>query len=255
MNKKCPSCQKEVPVAVKTCKFCNWQFRKATKATKAAKPAKPKIKPVRVKNPGTLELAIAIDRTGSSEQFQQGIYTACETIFKQLQAKVANINCWLQSHGDLDYAEIPILHIDAGTAEQVLDAIKSIEFDGGGDPPEHHIDGIQNLLNTVPWTANSTKARAVMICFLTADSKPAKSGITAEQLGAEIKNLGILFYLVCEPTPILVKLVKAASGLMFRISNNPDKQELNGIAQQVGGSITATVGKGDTVAMSEIINK
>jgi hypothetical protein len=197
-----------------------------------------------------VEVAATVDRTGSSKSFEVGIPLTFETIVRQLAAKARSVKCWLASHGDLDEGQDFVVHTDGGTPDQAIADIKKISYGGGGDAEEHHLDAVESLLNKVPWTANPARARGAILAFTTADSKPARSGISACDLGAEIRRRGILLYLVCEPTPTLHDLVKSAEGLMFQITNSPNPAELQKIAAQLAASIVATVATGGTVPLT-----
>jgi hypothetical protein len=197
-----------------------------------------------------VEVGVTVDRTGSSKAFEVGIPMTFEMIVKQLAAKARSVRCWLASHGDLDCGEPFVVHTDGGSVDQAGEDIKKITYGGGGDPSESHLDAIESLLNKVPWTANPARARGAILAFTTADSKPTRSGISARDLGAEIKRRGILLYLVSEPTPTLHDLVQAAQGLEFQISNSPDPVELQKIAAQLAASIVATVASGGTIPMT-----
>ncbi len=248
--KTCPSCQSSVDLSTDICPICGWRFSAGVgqAARLIARPAaRPKIQ-------CEIDLAATVDRTGSSERFKSGIPTTYDTILNQVQAKARSVKCWLASHGDLDEGQDFILHTDAGTPAQALQDMKNITYGGGGDPPEHHLDAIESLLNRVPWTADPTRARGAILAFMTADSKPAKSGTTAGELGKRIRQQGILLYLVCEPTPTLLELAKSADGLVFEITNNPDPAELQKIAAQLAASIVASVASGSTVPMAAIAN-
>ena len=240
----CPACQAQVAGADDCCPACGWKFNlELVEKT-------PMVKSVqRPKNQAEIDLGIAIDRTGSSLRFQQGILLTIRIVLDFLSAKASKVVCYLQSHGDLDEGMDMILHTDAGSPGQVVADLENIIFDGGGLPPEHHLDAIENLVKTVPWISDPGRARGAIIACMTADAKPARSGITARELGEEIKGLGILLYLLCEPTPTLVELVKAAQGMMFEITNNPDQSELQIVASQLAASITETVKSGGTVPM------
>ena len=146
------------------------------------------------KHPVEVQIAFTIDRTGSSSQFTVGIKKTCKTILDYLVTKAQLVTCWVQSHGDLDYNEKNVLHTDAGTPDQAMKAIESITFSGGGDLPETHLDGIENLL-TYPLKNDPHSSRVAFVCLLNDETKPARSGITPKELGAEIKNRGILLYL------------------------------------------------------------
>jgi hypothetical protein len=242
----CPSCQQAVPAASPTCPNCGWNFNPAGSLVRPSlvKPAaRPKIQV-------EVDLGITVDRTGSSAPFSTGIPITLETILKQVAAKARSVRCWLQSHGDLDLGEQMVLHTDGGTPEQAIADIKQITYDGGGDPPEHHLDAIEHLVSTVPWIADPSRARGAILGFMTADTKPARSGVTARQLGEAIKQRGLLLYLVCEPMPALDELIRAASGMMFAISNAPNPTDLQRIAAQMSASILATVAKGGTTPMT-----
>lgn len=239
----CPSCQSDVADAVDNCPTCGWRFTSTATLSIARAAVRPKLQM-------QVDLATTVDRTGSSEQFRIGIPETYTMIVSQVAAKAANVKCWLASHGDLDEGQDFILHTDAGTPAQAIADISTINYGGGGDPPEHHLDGIETLVNRVPWTADPSRARGAIMAFLTADSKPAKSGISAGALGFQIKQRGVLLYLICEETPTLRELAMAADGLIFGITNNPDPGELLRIASQLAASIVATAASGSTVPMT-----
>lgn len=242
----CPSCQTQVGDSVAVCPSCGWRFN-----TSAGKLGPSIVRPAtRPKIQCEVDIATTVDRTGSSERFQAGIPLTYETIVSQVKAKARSVRCWLASHGDLDEGQQFIIHTDAGTPEQAVEDIKKITYGGGGDPPEHHLDAIEALLGRVPWTADPNRARGAILAFMTADTKPAKSGLSAAAIGKQIRDKGILLYLVCEPTPTLHELASAAEGLMFQISNSPNSVELQKIASQLAASIVATVAAGGTVPMT-----
>ena len=242
----CPSCQHRMESVADMCPLCGWSFamQLPSQGQSLVRPAE------RPKLQCEVELAITIDRTGSSQTFQTGIAKTCGIILKQGAVKARSMRCWVASHGDLDKGQAFIIHTDGGTPEQALADVEGIVYGGGGEPPEHHLDAVESLLNSVPWTADASRARGAIIAFTTSDTKPARSGITAAELGAAIRERGILFYLVSEITPTLLELATAAEGLVFRIRNDPDPVELQRIAAQVAASIVATVASGGTVPMT-----
>lgn len=241
----CPSCQSVVNSSADTCPSCGWRFNSTGKLGPSI--VRPAIRP---KIQCQVDLAATVDRTGSSEQFQAGIPKTLEMIVLHVKAKARDVKCFLASHGDLDEGQNFIIHTDAATPEQAIEDVKRITYGGGGDAPEHHLDAIESLLNRIPWTADPARARGAIIGFMTADTKPAKSGISATALGKQIKAKGILLYLVCEPTPTLQDLAAAAEGMVFQISNNPDPVQMQRIAAQLAASIVATVASGGTVPMT-----
>jgi hypothetical protein len=234
----CASCQTEVNLsAANTCPKCG------------ASPSAPRLKPgstivtrvVRPKSQCEIDLATTVDRTGSSEPFEKGIPKTYEMVLSQLASKARVVRSWLASHGDLDEGQDFVFHTDGGTPEQAISDIKQIPYGGGGLPPENHLDAIESLLTKVPWTADPSRARGAILAFMTADTKPAISGVTPAELGRRIKAKGLLLYLVCEPKPKLQELADAAEGLLFEISNSPDPTQLQQIATQLAASIVATL--------------
>lgn len=242
----CPTCQKEMNGATDLCPDCGHRFVGATgnREFSIVKPA------VRPKIQCDVELGVTVDRTGSSTEFAGGIPATVEIILRQVASKARHVTCYVQSHGDLDELEDFVLHTDGGTCEQAIHDIRGIHYCGGGDPEESHLDALENLLNTIPWTADPARARGAILGFMTDDTKPARSGNSARAVGAEIKSRGLLLYLVCEPTPTLHDLVEGASGLMFQISNSPDPADLQQIAGSLAASIVASVASGSTVPMN-----
>ncbi len=244
--KSCPSCQSVIDAAADVCPSCGWKFNTLT-----GRPGPSLVRPAtRPKIQCEVDLAATIDRTGSSQRFQTGIPQTYETIISQVRAKARSVKCWVASHGDLDEGQDVVFHCDGGTPDQAIEDVNKIVYGGGGDPPEHHLDAIEALLNRVPWTADPTRARGAILAFMTADTKPAKSGISAKDLGKQIAARGLLLYLVCEPTPALHDLASAAQSLVFQITNNPDATELQRVASQLAASIVATVATGGTVPMT-----
>lgn len=244
MSRKCPECKKDVADArLRVCPGCGYQLDPPSSAHILTSPA------VRPKLPADILLAITVDRTGSSLQFRDGIVRALEGITRALKPHVARLTCYLWTHGDEDDDQFPVLLTDGGGPDQMLADARTIVYSGGKDAAEHHVDGVANLVQMTPWDTASPTSRGVVIAFLTADSKPARSGRSARDIGEEIRRRGLLFYLICEPTPTLVELCNAAGGLMFEISNDPDPKDMQTIADQVGASITATVAAGSTLPL------
>jgi hypothetical protein len=247
MSKSCPSCQAEVKKSSGTCNVCGWSFTDALQKTNlVVRPA------VRPKIQTEIELAFAIDRTGSSLQFATGIPKIANLILEQIEEKARKVTCRVQTHGDQDEGQMPILVIEDATVDQAIEEIKKITYEGGGDPAEHHLDGIEHLLNTTPWSLDPSRSRGAILAFLTADSKPSTNGASPSEIGQKIKEQGILLYLVCQPTKILRELVEAAEGLMFEITNKPDPEDLQRIASQLAASIVSTIGSGATAPLNPV---
>jgi hypothetical protein len=196
-----------------------------------------------------VQAAITLDRSGSSHAFAVGIPLIVTMILQMLLAKLRNLIVTLQSHSDLDYGEKMITLVAGGTADQVIREVKKIQYEGGGDPEESHLDAIENLLNTVPWKLDS-RNRGAILAFMTDDTKPARSGKSASQIGRAIRDRGILLYVVCQHTRTLQELCDSAQGLMFEITNEPKAEDLQQIASQLAASVVATVASGSTVPMA-----
>jgi hypothetical protein len=240
----CPSCQIEVEATNNICPKCGWKFSENSPAGPTA------FKPAReAKIQIIAEIAIEIDRTGSSEEFSNGIALASELIITPVVRKVREARFWVASHGDLDYDEQHILLTDKGIAEQALNDIRSIQYSGGGDPEEHHLDGIERIFKLVPWSTGCADTRGAIVAFLTAETKPAKSGITAAELGAQIAKKGLLFYLVCQETPTLRELLQGENSFLFPISNTPSPQDMQKVAAQISASIVNKAAAGGTLVL------
>lgn len=212
------------------------------------------VQPVRRVNKIQPEVIIGIakDITGSSGPFAEGTHRSTELILRAVSAKARLVRGYQLTYGDEDCGQCPVLITNDGTVEQVLADSAHITYGGGGDAPEHHLSGIRELVNVVPWPTDPRKGRGAVVVFMTADTKPDATGMTGRQLGEEIRARGLLCYLVCEPYPFAEELVDAAQGLMFPITNNPDPGQMQRIAAQLSASILATVGAGATRPMTVI---
>lgn len=207
------------------------------KPTFTVRPAKrPKVNP-------EVQMGLTVDRTGSMSGFPEAVKNSLPLIFDPVEAKARGLQVWLQTHGDRDEGEHEVLLTDGGSAAQALSDAATIVFQGGGDPPEHHLDGIETILNRVPWNPNPAEARGAIVAITTDDTKAAQSGRSAEEIGRAIKEKGIVFCLIGQPTPTLLALSKAASGFFFEISDNPSVDEMRRIADMIAASITASLSK------------
>lgn len=245
MNTFCPSCSAAVDSAVQAeCPTCGWPLQSPAQGRISIRPAgRPKIQV-------GVDVAITVDRTGSSAAFEKGIHASIPTILRQIERKARTVRTWLQSHGDEDEGQQPVLLTDGGSVADAINDVKAIFFGGGGDAPEHHLSAIENLLTNVPWPPDPLKSRGALLAFLTDDSKPATSGRSAAEIGAEIRRRGVLLYVVCQRTPELKALCDAAGGLMFEISNDPDPADLQQIASRLAASVVASIATGGTRPMS-----
>lgn len=206
---------------------------------------------VRPKLPISVDLAVTVDRTDSSSLFRDGIPKTLELVVRGIEKRVSDLRVFLFSHGDLDEGQNVVLHTDGGTSDQAIADARQIQYSGGGDPFEHHLDAIEHVLQRTPWNAQPGKSRSAILAFMTADTKPRRSGLSAIELGQQIQAQGISLYLVCEPTPTLYELLKSAGGLMFPISVNPDPADLELIAGQLAVSISQPMVAGTTLPLPQ----
>jgi len=195
--------------------------------------ARPKVMPV-------VEIGITIDRTGSTSAFAEGVKKILPMIFDPVRAKARGVTVWLQTHGDRETGQDEVLLTDGGTPDQAIADAATIVYEGGGDPAEHHLDGVETLHERIPWNPNPAEARGALVVIVTADSKPAQSGRSAIEIGRAIKDSGVVLYVIGQPTVVMLELVEAADGLFFEISNNPQVGEMQRIADMVAASIAAS---------------
>lgn len=243
---RCPSCETLNLENTDTCTGCGWRFshHEGKKGGSIIRPA------TRPKIPCQVQIAFTNDRTASSHAFKTGIPITVDGILSPLEAKAREVSVYFQTHGDLDEGQEMVLLLDGGTPEEARKAAQNISYDGGGDPPEHHLDAIEQLMNTVPWIADPRHARGAIVALMSADSKSTRSRNSASEIGRELKNRGILLYCICEETQQLRELCNAAEGWMFPISNTPNLTELQSIASKVAASITQAAGAPDTAPMT-----
>jgi hypothetical protein len=239
----CLSCQQDVdPGLRRRCPVCGFDLARSGRAGPIVDACN------RVKMQVGVDLGFTIDITGSSAAFQLGIPLSVQIICDQVAKRARDVQVTLQTHKDLECGEPMVLHLDRGTPQQALQAMRVIEFGGGGDLPETHLDAIEHLAKIVPWRGNGHSRQAI-VALLNGDSKPLRSGRSAHDLGVELRHRGILLYLVCEEYPVLRELADAAGGMLLGISNTPDPDELRHVSAQVAASITQVAGSGGTVVM------
>jgi hypothetical protein len=197
-----------------------------------------------------VNIGFAIDATGSSGPFADGIQRSVAQILKPIGAKARSVRVYQMTYGDEDYDQSPVLITDGGTIEQALADNARIVFEGGGDAPEHHLSGVHALVKIMGRVSDPRKSRGAIIACMTSDTKPDREGMTPRTLGEKLKEFGLLFYAICEPYPFAEELVDAAGGLMFPITNEPDPAQMQKVAAQLSASILATIAAGATRPMT-----
>lgn len=226
----CNHCNQE-PSVDNCCQYCH-----ETEPTIATALSRPK--------QGKMTFVVDVDRTGSSKAFQVGIPKTFKLIGEEIKKIVIDIDTYLISHGDLDFGQEIVLHVDSGTIDETAEEIERIFYGGGGDIPEHHLDAIEFITETVPF---DPRGHAAILTFITDETKPCLSGKSAQELGAELQQRNIKLFLICQPTPTLTELVESANGFIFPISNNPSTEEYEAIIQQLSTSMTASIRSGSTI--------
>jgi len=212
-------------------------------------PAPPKMTVRQAKIPAQVHVVILIDATGSSGPFAEGICRTSELILRGVEAKAAKVCCSVQIHRDEDYGEMPCTLLGAGSVAEALDEIARIDFSGGGDADETHASAVLHAMNSVGWMANPRAGRDVMVLMTSSESKPV-AGVSFPEIGQRIRQQGILFYHVGEPTPNLKAITDAAGGMTIPLSNNPDAGECARVAAKCAASISASVSRGATVPVT-----
>lgn len=239
----CQSCMQPTDASLAHCPICAFPLQQANPVGQAFKiPLAPKKKiPVRV------HLITLIDRTGSSAVFARGIGTMADGIFDDVAKTAVEVVVSVQSHGDLDFGQEEILLIDRGSPRDAQASLRTISFGGGGDEEESHLDAVEKMLESIPIETDPRQCRCVVLLFGTADSKPARSGRTPEQIGGALADLGLLTYVVWQPGADAIQRFVSASNAMFvEISNNPSPAMLASVSARIGASIAASIAAGGT---------
>lgn len=204
----------------------------------------------RPKIPLHVQVGFDTDITASSLTYASGIPATQSQILQTLENRFGGLEVWHLVHGDLDYGQEPVFITQRGTVTEAVADLGKIQFEGGGDLPEHHLDGIDHLVRNVPWAMDHRIARGALISFCTSDTKPSRSGLSAQALGEAIRQRRLLFYLVAEPFPWVYDLVEAAQGLFLPITNQPSPRLLKAISAALSTSLVGTVAAGKTVPMT-----
>jgi hypothetical protein len=192
------------------------------------------------KVPVNVDLVFVVDRTGSSAAFAKGIRRAIPMIARTVLDKAARVRLFLQTHGDLDYGQRPLMVVRDGDLDQLTREVERIVFEGGGDAPEHHTHALETLVDSVDWSGATPYSRAVVL-FTTADTKPSPSGRSAAQVAEMLQANGVRLFAVCEMEPGMKALIERAQSESFAISNDPSEAEMRSIGLAVAASVLASL--------------
>ena len=243
----CPSCGTTVDTAADPiCPMCGWAFEKVQ-----ARPATVIQPATRPKLPVDVSVGLGIDITGSSEPFATGIRGNINTFLRTIDAKAKSVTVSVQTHGDEDDGQFPTLIADAASVADSVAAVQALHFDGGGDPSEHHLTAIEQLAATLPVPAGAGRQRLALVFFTTADSKPARSGRTPEQIGAELVKQQLIVCLVGEPGTQVERVGRACGAFLCPIAATPSPADMTRVAEQVAASIVASLTKGTTRPLTQ----
>lgn len=249
----CPSCLAPLEPGASACAVCGTDCPAAAKPTTLV-PAIPSfVRRTLNRMPVRVQLAISIDRTGSSMPFTDGISSLCQMIFDQLRPRVAELRVSVFSHGDLQDCQQEFLQLSSDvSAEQAMTDIRSIKYGGGGSTDEDHLHAVDELLKRGSFGVGRND-RGFLVLLTTDGSHPHPQGKTPEQIAREILARNLVMLLVGTPgpddarpaCPRLRSLVDAAKGSFFiPISNEPGQAELQQVASKVAASITRSVNQG-----------
>lgn len=240
MNPTCPSCNVEFDLSG-ICPQCGYDLVQNGQPHQAGA-ADPIVTATRrAQGNGTAQVVISIDRTGSSGRFAAGVGQAVSLLLRHAQSQASDVKCWVRSVGDLDFGEDTILLTDGGSAEDAEKAAHGINFRGGGDPKETHLDGIAAAIDQTPWTVATSNQVSVLVVFATSDTKPSRDRRTAKDLGRLLRERDIATFLIAEPFPWAWELAKAARGELFPISNSPDPALMARIGTSIGRTVAKTL--------------
>ncbi len=244
-NAACSGCGAEITAGRPHCATCGQSVAVATPSTS---PIKIAVRP-RPKIPVTAEIGITLDRTASSQTFEQGIRYLVPQLLEGVALRAARVQVYLQSHGDLDVGQDMVMHCAGGTVAEACVDLDDIVFGGGGPPQENHLDAVESLMTTIPFVKNPATHRGVIVAVMNAESKPARSGRSPEEIGRALLDQHLLTYLICEPTRKLKRLSAAARGMLVPISNNPSQKVIEQVVAEVGASIAMTLSTGGTTPL------
>ncbi len=236
----CPQCKS--PVEDNACTECCWSLKSVQSIYTQGASA-----------PCHVELSLLIDRTGSGALFCHGVEISTKLILEAVEKNVQDLRVWVQTHGDEDYQEFPKLITAGCDVSRAVQAVQTIGYAGGGDGEETHLSAIESALESVDWQQSGRNTRRVMLAFVNDDTKPARSGRSATKVGQRLREAGILFYLICQPTGTLKALSQAARGMICEITNNPSPELMQAIATQISGSVIQSVSTGSAVPLPALL--
>ncbi len=238
LHRICPKCKS--PVEENACTECCWSLRSVQSVFTQAGLGVAACH---------VDLGLLVDRTGSGALFCRGMELSTRMILEAVDKKVRGLRVWVQTHGDEDYQEFPKMIAAGCKASSAVQAVKTIDYAGGADEEETHLSAIEEALKNIDWQQASHAVRRVMLVFINEDTKPARSGRSATEVGQALREAGILFYLICQQTHTLDALCNAAEGMLCEITNEPSPELMQAIATEISGSVIQSVSTGSAIPL------
>jgi hypothetical protein len=201
----------------------------------------PRVMAIATRIPAHAKTSFAVDGTGSQRAVSDGSLKIVQGINDHLEKKVQQNTCSVFRCGDQDFNEPIVPLLQDGTPDEAEEAVRKIDFAGGEDEAETHLQNFADILEMLP-TAGPTE-RVAFIALTTGPSKPLRSGQTPRELGEAFKQHNIVVCVAGEECPLIREFVDAvgADGFFFQISNDPDDNELKRVADRIGASIVASM--------------
>jgi hypothetical protein len=246
----CPFCLSALAADASVCHECG-KPRSATISTSSLRSIPSFVRPKSPKVPVRVQLAISVDRTGSSAPFTKGISQLCQSVFTQLGSKVADLKVSVFSHGDLQDSSQDVIQLSSRvTPEQAMMDIPSIQYGGGASADEDHLYAVDQLLQRAGIGGTGID-RGFLLLITTDGTHPHPLGKSVQEIAQEILDRRLVLLLVGTPDlqsgsrpccPRMNALIEACSGSFFiPISNTPDAAELQAVASMVAASVTRSV--------------
>lgn len=116
MDISCPSCEEVTSANATECPLCAWPFHQEAAAPR---PMAKRMNTLQ-KRAADIEIAMTIDTTGSSMQFSHGIPWLAESLLLEVQQIVSSCKVWLQTHGDEDLGQLPLLRTDQASVDESI---------------------------------------------------------------------------------------------------------------------------------------
>jgi tagatose-1,6-bisphosphate aldolase len=108
-----------------------------------------------------VDLVFCIDTTGSMERFIKAVKETCKNLIDQVSTRtgIDSVKFAVVAYRDHDQPaekqEYLTLVKDLTDMEEILTFIEELTAEGGGDPPEAIMDGINDSVTKISWREHS----------------------------------------------------------------------------------------------------